>query len=113
MTKSGEMEEVAELLQKYYEQFKSITGVYSIYLFDPKNKKKVYKILDDRHNMKKSFKVLKKVAPLFKEDLSMLMGDFDERIFIQKRSDGIIFMLTSNKEVGLGRIFALMKIMEG
>jgi hypothetical protein len=114
MTKSDKNKSLADVLQSYFEQLSPIPGIYSIYLFDLKKKEKEYKILDERHNMKKSFKILKKIAPLFKdEEFEMLMGDFGERTIIQKRSDGIIFMLTCSKQVGFGKLMASTKSIKG
>jgi hypothetical protein len=108
------MEDLEKLLDECYDKVHTIPGVYSLYLFDLQYKKIEYKIIDQHHNKSKSYEVLRKVVSLFKDEaFDMLFIDVGERIFIHRISNNVILMVTSNKEVPLGKLVTLIKSIRG
>ena len=85
-------------------------GLYSLYIFDLKNKDIRYKLFEDTHNREKVLKVLKKIIPLYREEeFDMLLIDLDERMIFHRLSDDMLLMLSSSRDIPLGRLLALIK----
>ena len=99
-----------QLLNRAIEISKTYSGITAIYSIDIDHTQVEYEILNKSHN-KESFKrYIKKIFPIIREkEFDILFIDLNERIVCKKVGSSEIVIITADKELSFGKIFAMIR----